>query len=86
MPGPELMLATSLDSIHETSDKCSLNTFNGSRALICCAYRGYHGRWLMVALNQRAIAFYVRVEKSDNVGFACIRDFQRRALLEQVVN
>ena len=46
---------------------------------------GYPGRWLVAALNQRLIAFCMRVEKSGNSGFTCVRDFLRSGLLEQVV-
>lgn len=47
--------------------------------------RGYPGRWLVAALNQRVIAFCMRVEKSGSSGFTCVRDFLRSGLLEQVV-
>jgi hypothetical protein len=47
--------------------------------------RGYPGRWLVAALNQRVIAFYMRVERSGNSGLTCVRDFLRSGLLEQVV-
>ena len=47
--------------------------------------RGYPARWLVAALNQRGIPFCMRVEKSGNSGFACVRDFLRSGLSEQVV-
>ena len=47
--------------------------------------RGYPSRWLVAVLNQRAIPFCMRVEKSGNSGFTCVRDFLRSGLAEQIV-
>ena len=86
LPGPELMLATSLHSIHENERQMLFeHLYRLSSTDLLLLDRGYPGRWLVAALNQRAIAFCMRVEKSANAGFACVRDFQRSALLEQVV-
>jgi hypothetical protein len=36
-------------------------------------------------LNRRGIGFCMRVEKSGNAGFACVRDFLRSGLDEAIV-
>jgi hypothetical protein len=46
---------------------------------------GYPCRWLVAVLNVRAIPFCMRVEKAGNAGFACVRDFLRSGLSEQIV-
>ena len=57
-----------------------------SQSAICCCLTGATpARWLMAALNQRGIPFCMRVEKSGNSGFTCVRDFLRSGLSEQVV-
>lgn len=47
--------------------------------------RGYPCRWLVALLNHRGIGFCMRVEKAGNSGFACVRDFLRSGLHEQIV-
>ena len=86
LPGCELMLAASLHSIHESERQMlfeHLDRLSGSDLLLLD--RGYPARWLVAVLNQRGIAFCMRVEKSANSGFACVRDFLRSGLAEQVV-
>ena len=84
--GPELMLATSLQSIHENERQMLFeHLYRLSSTDLLLLDRGYLGRWFVAALNQRTLAFCMRVEKSANAGFACVRDFQRSALLEQVL-
>ena len=86
LPGSELMLAASLHSVHENERQMlfeHLDRLSASDLLLLD--RGYPGRWLVAALNQRGIPFCMRVEKSGNSGFACVRDFLRSGLLEQVV-
>lgn len=86
LPGCELALAASLHSIHENERQMLFENLDrlGSTDLLLLD-RGYPARWLVAALNQRGIAFCMRVEKSGNSGFACVRDFLRSGLLEQVV-
>jgi hypothetical protein len=74
LPGPDLMLAASLHSVHERGER---------QFLFEHLDRGYPCRWLVAVLNQRAIKFCMRVDKSD--GFACVRDFMRSGAIEQVV-
>lgn len=86
LPGCELALAAALHSIHENERQMLFENLDrlGSTDLLLLD-RGYPARWLVAALNQRGIAFCMRVEKSGNSGFACVRDFLRSGLLEQVV-
>lgn len=86
LPGCELMLAASLHSVHESERQMLFEHLDRlSRADLLLLDRGYPARWLVAALNQRGIPFCMRVEKSGNSGFACVRDFLRSGLLEQVV-
>jgi len=86
LPGAELMLATSLHSVHESERQMlfeHLHRLCSSDLLLLD--RGYPSRWLVAVLNQRAIPFCMRVEKFGNTGFACVRDFMRSGLDEQIV-
>ena len=86
LPGCELMLAASLHSVHESERQMlfeHLDRLSSSDLLLLD--RGYPARWLVAALNQRGISFCMRVEKSGNSGFACVREFLRSGLAEQVV-
>jgi hypothetical protein len=86
LPGSELMLATSLHSVHESERQMlfeHLDRLCSSDLLLLD--RGYPSRWLVAVLNQRCIPFCMRVEKSGNSGFAVVRDFLRSGLAEQVV-
>jgi hypothetical protein len=47
--------------------------------------RGYPCRWLVAVLNQRSIPFCMRVDKTANSGFTCVRDFMNSGLSEQIV-
>ena len=86
LPGCELMLAASLHSVHESERQMLFEHLDRlSRTDLLLLDRGYPARWLVAALNQRDIAFCMRVEKAGNSGFACVRDFLRSGLLEQVV-
>lgn len=86
LPGCELMLAASLHSIHESERQMLFEHLDRlSRTDLLLLDRGYPARWLVAALNQRGIPFCMRVEKSGNSGFACVRDFLRSGLAEQVV-
>ena len=86
LPGCELMLAASLYSVHESERQMLFEHLdllsNGDLLLLD---RGYSARWLVAALNQRGIPFCMRVEKTGNSGFACVRDFLRSGLTEKVV-
>ena len=86
LPGCELMLAVTLYSV-QTSERQMLFEHldllsDGDLLLLD---RGYPARWLVAALNQRGIPFCMRVEKTGNSGFACVRDFLRSGLTEKVV-
>ena len=86
LPGSELMLAASLHSVHENERQMlfeHLDRLSSDDLLLLD--RGYPGRWLVAALNQRTIAFCMRVEKSGTSGFTCVREFLRSGLLEQLV-
>ena len=85
LPGPDLMLAASLHSVHE----CGERQFLFEHLDRLCPHdlllldRGYPCRWLVAVLNQRAIKFCMRVDNTG--GFACVRDFMRSSANEQVV-
>ena len=86
LPGAEMMLAASLHSIHENERQMLFQHLD----LLTCddvllMDRGYPCRWLVALLNQRGIGFCMRVEKAGNSGFACVRDFLRSGLQEQIV-
>jgi len=86
LPGCELMLAASLHSVHENERQMlfdHLDRLCSSDLLLLD--RGYPCRWLVAVLNQRAIPFCMRVEKSGGAGFACVREFLRSGLAEQIV-
>jgi hypothetical protein len=77
LPGPDLMLAASLHSVHERGERQFLfeHLDRLSPDDLLLLDRGYPCRWLVAALNQRAIKFCMRVDNTD--GFACVRDFMR---------
>ena len=86
LPGCELMLATSLHSIHESERQMLFEHLDRlSHGDLLLLDRGYPARWVVGVLNQRGIQFCMRVEKSGNSGFRCVRDFLRSGLSEQVV-
>jgi len=78
--------AASLHSIHENERQMLFEHLHRlSITDLLLLDRGYPGRWLVAALNQRAIAFCKWVYRSANSGFTCVRDFLRSGLLEQMV-
>jgi hypothetical protein len=86
LPGSELMLAASLHSTCENERQMlfeHLDRLSSSDLLLLD--RGYPCRWLVAVLNQREIPFCMRVEKTANSGFSCVRDFMRSGLSEQIV-
>jgi hypothetical protein len=87
LPGAELMLAASLHSINECGERQMLFQHLDRIAStdLLLLDRGYPARWLVAVLNARRILFCMRVEKSGNSGFACVRDFLRSGLSEQIV-
>jgi hypothetical protein len=87
LPGAELMLAASLHSINECGERQMLFQHLDRIAStdLLLLDRGYPARWLVAVLNARRISFCMRVEKSGNSGFACVRDFLRSGLSEQIV-
>jgi len=86
LPGAEMMLAASLHSVHEGERQMLFEHLERLREDdMLVLDRGYPARWLVALLNQRGIHFCMRVEKSGNNGFACVRDFLSSGLTEQVV-
>lgn len=87
LPGAELMLAASLHAISECGERQMLfqHLDRLSSTDLLLLDRGYPARWLVAALNERGIAFCMRVDKSGNAGFTCVRDFLRSGLSEQIV-
>jgi hypothetical protein len=87
LPGCELMLAASLYSVRDNNERQML--FEHIDRLcstdLLLMDRGYPALWMVAVLNQRGIPFCMRVEKSGNSGFACVRDFLRSGLAEQVL-
>lgn len=86
LPGPDLMLAASLHSLHERGERQFL--FEQIDRLspddLLLLDRGYPCRWLVAVLNHRAIKFCMRVDKTDG-GFACVRKFMRSGATECIV-
>jgi hypothetical protein len=86
LPGSELMLAASLHSVHESERQMlfeHLDRLGGGDLLLLD--RGYPSRWLVGLLNQRGIAFCMRVELDGESGFTCVRRFRRSGLSEAIV-
>lgn len=86
LPGAELMLAASLHSVHENERQMLFEHLDRlSRDDLLLLDRGYPCRWLPAVLNQRGIAFCMRVEQAGAGGLACVRQFLRTGLDEQIV-
>jgi hypothetical protein len=87
LPGAELMLAASLHGVRDCGERQML--FQHLHRLSCSDLllldRGYPSCWLVAVLNQRLIPFCMRVEKAGNTGYACVRDFLRSGLNDQIV-
>ncbi len=87
LPTAQLMLATTLYSMRDNNERQMLfehlDRLSSSDLLLMD--RGYPCCWLVSVLNQRSLAFCMRVEKSGNGNFACVRDFLRSGLTEQNV-
>ena len=85
LPGPDLMLATSLHDVHECGERQflfeHLDLLSPDDLLL--PDRGYPCRWLVALLNQRALKFCMRIDNAS--GFACVRTFMRSKALEQIV-
>jgi hypothetical protein len=86
LPGSKLMLAASLHSVHENERQMLFEHLErlGPEDLLLLD-RGYPSRWLVALLNQRGIAFCMRVEMGGERGFTCVRQFRRSGLREQIV-
>ena len=86
LPGPDLMLAASLHSIHERGERQflveHLDRLSSDDLLLLD--RGYPASWLVAVLNQRAIKFCMRVDNTDG-GYACVRQFVRSGAIERIV-
>ena len=87
LPGAELMLAASLHSIEECGERQMLVQHLDRLCSddLLLLDRGYPSRWLVSLLKYQRISFCMRVEKAGDGGFACVRDFLRSGLVEQVV-
>jgi len=86
LPGPDLMLAASLHSLHERGERQflieHLDRLSSDDLLLLD--RGYPASWLVAVLNHRAIKFCMRVDNTDG-GYACVREFMRSSAIESVV-
>lgn len=86
LPGAEMMLAASLHSVHENERQMLFQQLDRlSVDDLLLLDRGYPCRWLPALLNQRHIAFCMRVEQPGEKGFTCVRQFLRSGLTEQIV-
>ena len=87
LPGAELMLAASLHGLRECGERQMLvqHLQRLSSTDLLLLDRGYPARWLVSLLNHRQIPFCMRVEQSGSGGFACVREFLRSGLAEQIV-
>ena len=86
LPGPDLMLAASLHSVHERGERQFLieHLDRLSPTDLLLLDRGYPCRWLVALLNHRAIKFCMRVDNSDT-GFTCVRQFVLSGDSERIV-
>lgn len=86
LPGTELMLRASLHSAHVGERQMLFENLDylGQTDLLLMD-RGYPCIWMVATLNQRNIPFCMRVEKSGDNGFTCVRQFLRSGLSEQIV-
>ena len=85
LPGAELMLATSLHEVRGGRGERQMLFEHIDRLAstdLLLLDRGYPAAWLVAALNQRNIAFCMRV---DNSGFTCVRTFLRSGQAEAIV-
>jgi hypothetical protein len=86
LPGAEVMLAATLYSpcVGERQMLFEhLDRLNETDLLVLD--RGYPCRWLVALLNARRIRFCMRVERSGQGGFACVRAFLRSGLEQRLV-
>lgn len=85
LPGPDLMLAASLHSLHERGERQFLFEHLDRLAPddLLLLDRGYPCRWLVAVLNHRPIKFCMRVDNFH--GFACVREFMRSGEIERIV-
>ena len=87
LPGAELIYAAKLYSMRNNNERQMLFEHLGRLGStdLLLMDRGYPCLWLIAVLNRLGIPFCMRVEKSGNAGFACVRDFLRSGLAERVV-
>jgi hypothetical protein len=87
LPGADLMLAASLYSMRDNNERQMLfeHLDRLCKTDLLLMDRGYPCKWLVSVLNQRGVPFCVRVEKSGESGFACVRHFLHSGLSEQIV-
>lgn len=86
LPGPDLMLAASLHSLHEHGERQFLieHLDRLSPDDLLLLDRGYPASWLVAVLNHRAIKFCMRVDNTDG-GYTCVREFMRSSDTERIV-
>jgi hypothetical protein len=86
LPGPDLMLATSLHGLHERGERQflveHLDRLSPNDLLLLD--RGYPASWLVALLNHRAIKFCMRVDSGQG-SFACVSEFIRSSEIERIV-
>jgi hypothetical protein len=86
LPGPDLMLAASLHSLHERGERQflveHLDRLSPNDLLLLD--RGYPACWLVAVLNHRAIKFCMRVDNTDG-GYVCVREFVQSSAIERIV-
>lgn len=86
LPGAELMLSASLHSVHENERQMLFEQLDRlSDGDLLLLDRGYPCYWMPAVLQQRGIAFCMRVEQARGAGFPCVNQFLRSGLEEQIV-
>ncbi|MGK5023123.1 IS4 family transposase [Janthinobacterium lividum] len=86
LPGAELMLSASLYSTDVGERQMLFEQLDrlGKDDLLLLD-RGYPCYWMPAVLNQRHIAFCMRVEQARGGGFPCVNQFLKSGLQEQIV-
>src|SRR5450830_1722866 len=86
LPGAELMLSASLYSTDVGERQMLVEQLDrlGKDDLLLLD-RGYPCYWMPAVLNQRRIAFCMRVEQARGGGFPCVNQFLKSGLQEQIV-
>ena len=86
LPGAELMLSASLYSADVGERQMLFEQLDRlDKDDLLLLDRGYPCYWMPAVLNQRRIAFCMRVEQARGAGFPCVNQFLKSGLQEQVV-